>query len=465
MSRSTAVDRRRFLAGTAGAMGTAVFGRLPLGVLAEQAAPPAAQGWDAGRVRHLLPAANDSRFLIKASFDRPLSAPPVLRVGGAAATARMTDTAGEHWQFQASGLAAGRRYTLSLADAGGAGAVRAVAARHLPGNRRPPGALPAALLHLRGRPRRQLRRHRRAERLPAHRNPQPAVAPGAVVHAGRRRRERRPHVLGPPHLAGRRGRGAQSERAHLELRLLRLAVRGKQRGGHERGAADRAGLRHRLPVDAGLLPAGRPRPLGERRRERRDRQLPDPLVPVAARARDAASLLSGVPSRRPAPRRPPLVPAPATAATCRRASARCATAGWPRCSSTTCAGRSPLAGPTAVFVDRQVERWLADRTRDDEVRHLVHAPSNTPSAGAPGSGGEWYPDILDRGERGADDRCAQALLAGGLAAAARPAGAGHRRPTGARPARRQRRPARHRDGADAPGGNGRPERQPDHGGC
>ncbi|MCY4078030.1 MAG: hypothetical protein OXH04_21670, partial [Acidobacteria bacterium] len=119
MSGSTWIDRRRFLAGSAGAMGAAVFGRLPLGLLAEQGAPAAARGWDAGSVRHLLPAANDSRFLVKVSFDRPLAG-PVLRVGGAAATARMTDTAGEHWQFQASGLAPGRRYTLSLADEAGA---------------------------------------------------------------------------------------------------------------------------------------------------------------------------------------------------------------------------------------------------------------------------------------------------------------------------------------------------------
>ena len=309
MNRRTPVDRRRFLAGTAGALGAAVFGRLPLDVLAAQGGPPAAQGWDAGRVRHLLPAANDSRFLVKASFDRPLSAPPVLRVGGAAATARMTDTAGEHWQFQASGLAAGRRYTLSLADAGGAALCEPWPLATFPAPAARPERFRLLFFTCAGRPRRQLHRHRRAERLPADRHPQPAAAPRPRVRARRGGRERRPHVLGPPHLAGGRSRGAQPERAHLELRLLRLAVRGEQRGGHEggRGAADRARLRHGLPVDAGLLPAGRPRPLGERRRERRDRQLPDPVVPVAARARDAAPLLPGVPAGRPAPRRSPLV--------------------------------------------------------------------------------------------------------------------------------------------------------------
>ena len=120
MPKRWPVDRRRFLAGSAGALGAAVFGRLPLDLLAAQAAPPAAQDWDAGRVRHLLPAVSDSRLLLKASFDSPLSAAPTLRVGSTSVTGRMNDTAGEYWQFYAADLEPARRYSLSLADAGGA---------------------------------------------------------------------------------------------------------------------------------------------------------------------------------------------------------------------------------------------------------------------------------------------------------------------------------------------------------
>ncbi|MCY4599431.1 MAG: hypothetical protein OXF27_05885, partial [Acidobacteria bacterium] len=112
-------DRRKFLAGSAGALGAAVFGRLPLELLAEQGAPPPVRDWDAGRVRHLLPAVSDTRLLLKAAFDRTLSAAPTLRVGGISATGRMNDTAGEYWQFYASGLQPGRRYELSLAGADG----------------------------------------------------------------------------------------------------------------------------------------------------------------------------------------------------------------------------------------------------------------------------------------------------------------------------------------------------------
>ncbi len=53
MSKRTCVDRRRFLAGTAGAPGSTFFGRLPLEAMVEQGGPPAAQGWDAGFVCHL----------------------------------------------------------------------------------------------------------------------------------------------------------------------------------------------------------------------------------------------------------------------------------------------------------------------------------------------------------------------------------------------------------------------------
>jgi hypothetical protein len=52
-----------------------------------------------------------------------------------------------------------------------------------------------------------------------------------------------------------------------------------------------------------------------------------------------------------------------------------------------------LAGPSAVYVDREVEKWLVDRTSANGVIHVVHAPSNPPGWTA-GKWGEWYPDVL-----------------------------------------------------------------------
>ena len=83
MTKRMYVNRRRFLAGSAGAMGAAYFGRLPLDAMAQEQAP-ANQEWDAGLVRHILPTGSDSRILLKVSFDRPLSDAPTLRIGTSA---------------------------------------------------------------------------------------------------------------------------------------------------------------------------------------------------------------------------------------------------------------------------------------------------------------------------------------------------------------------------------------------
>jgi hypothetical protein len=52
-----------------------------------------------------------------------------------------------------------------------------------------------------------------------------------------------------------------------------------------------------------------------------------------------------------------------------------------------------LAGPSAVYIDPEVEKWLHARTASPEVTHLVHAPSNPPGWTA-GKWMEWYPDVL-----------------------------------------------------------------------
>ncbi|HEX3162809.1 MAG TPA: hypothetical protein VHQ92_09535, partial [Pseudolabrys sp.] len=52
-----------------------------------------------------------------------------------------------------------------------------------------------------------------------------------------------------------------------------------------------------------------------------------------------------------------------------------------------------MAGPSAVYVDLEVEKWLKARTAATDVAHLVHVPSNPPGWTA-GKWGEWYPDVL-----------------------------------------------------------------------
>jgi hypothetical protein len=110
------MDRRAFLVGT---MGAALLRQWSADVLAQVGAPPPSQSWDAGRLRHLLPTVDASRCLVKASFTEPLAAAPTLTVGSTRTVGRMTDTAGEHWQFRTDGLSPGRRYSLALLDASG----------------------------------------------------------------------------------------------------------------------------------------------------------------------------------------------------------------------------------------------------------------------------------------------------------------------------------------------------------
>ncbi len=54
-----------------------------------------------------------------------------------------------------------------------------------------------------------------------------------------------------------------------------------------------------------------------------------------------------------------------------------------------------LAGPSAVYLDPEVEKWLKARTAAAEVTHVVHVPSNPPGWTA-GKWGEWWPDVLGR---------------------------------------------------------------------
>ena len=98
-------------------MGAAVLGSLQPILLHRKRRRPVRRIWDAGQVQHLLPTVSDTRILIKASFAKPLTGTPVLRIGGSTFRGRMNDTEGRFWQFHATGLQPGRRYSLSLLGA------------------------------------------------------------------------------------------------------------------------------------------------------------------------------------------------------------------------------------------------------------------------------------------------------------------------------------------------------------
>ncbi len=79
----------------------------------------AREDWNAGELRHVLPAAGHDRLLVKASWRQPLARPPQLRVGSRRVAGVPTDTSGEFFRFHAAGLEPEHRYELQFHDAAG----------------------------------------------------------------------------------------------------------------------------------------------------------------------------------------------------------------------------------------------------------------------------------------------------------------------------------------------------------
>lgn len=65
-----------------------------------------------------------------------------------------------------------------------------------------------------------------------------------------------------------------------------------------------------------------------------------------------------------------------------------------------CAGYLSLRGELAGLVPDEVEAWLLRRTQHADVRQLVHVPGH-PFGWTAGKWREWYPDVADTGEGGA----------------------------------------------------------------
>ena len=177
------IDRRKFLRGSAGA---ALALGLPDDLIAQAATATApASSWDAGGVRHLLPAVSDTRMLIKASFDAPMAdAPTLMSAAHPCAAAWATRAASIGTSMPPTSHRAART---AVAHRGARrAAMRAVGAFDLSGPRRAAGAVPFADLHLRGRPRGpQIPPRRDAQSVAAARAefaPQAVVANGDQVY-------------------------------------------------------------------------------------------------------------------------------------------------------------------------------------------------------------------------------------------------------------------------------------------
>jgi hypothetical protein len=121
------LGRREFLAGSAGAAALGMLG------WPQSSAAQSPVAWDQGQLTHLIPVANHDRFLIKASFQAPLSDAPRLIVNAKPVAGVQTDRQGRFWRFDAQSLQPDTGYDLRITDAGGAPLCAAWPLRTFPG--------------------------------------------------------------------------------------------------------------------------------------------------------------------------------------------------------------------------------------------------------------------------------------------------------------------------------------------
>jgi hypothetical protein len=383
------MNRRDFLRSTS----AAAFGLgMPSELFAQSVSAPtsSSETWDAGKVLHILPQASATRILVKASFKEPLASAPSLQVGETAVRGRMSDTRGEFWQFHIADLQPGRRHTLSLRDTTGRSLCQPWELSTFPGRDERPQHTRILFFTCAGG-------HEALKFLPsAVRNrlfrralsfqPDAAIANGDHIYwdqlapfAGR---YNTPEAVG---LAGGR-----FDRSGVVL------------GSDNENILKRIGSAQIVSIyktDFRSVPMFF---IQDDHDYFDNDDADDNLVTLPPSwfmlqlARTTQSLY--YPEFLPDAARP--LGLPWSAATDR-------VGGVSECFGTLRYGRllevllydirrtQTLAGPSAVYVDVEAERWLKARTAATDVAHLIHAPSNPPGWSA-GKWGEWYPDVLGR---------------------------------------------------------------------
>ena len=386
----TPIERRDFLRASSA---LALSAMIPADLFAQSASarPPPDTRWDAGTLRHLLPTVSDTSMLIKASFAAPLDAEPRLRVGDVTVRGRMGDTRGEHWHFHATNLAPARRYPMSLVDGRGKALCQPWQLSTFP----PPGERPdrfRLLIYTCGGG------HEIHKFLPTEvRNrllrrglsfqPDAMVANGDHVYWD---------LLAP---VGSRLLGGSPEAVQAAGSFDRSAI---VLGGDNESVLKRAAGPQIVPVYGTDFRSTPVFFLQDDHDYFDNDEATDEVVTfppshfMVQLARTTQSLY--YPEFLPDSARPLGLP-------CSSAADR--VAGVSESFGTVRFGRlaeillydirrtQTMAGPSAVYLDAQVEKWLTARIASKDVTHVVHVPSNPPGWTA-GKWGEWYPDVLGR---------------------------------------------------------------------
>jgi hypothetical protein len=336
-----------------------------------------------------LPTANDTQLLIKVSFNEPLSDAPTLLTDDASVRGRMSDTRGEHWHFHATDLKPNRPHQLSLVGAKGRALCQPWELATLPGPDERPTQFRVLFFSCAGGheamkylpPAVRTRLFRRALSF----QPQAAVANGDHVYWD----------LLSPLTSKRLGASADAE-----------GIAGKfDRAGVVLGGDNETVLKRAAGPQISSIYGGEFRSVpmffiqDDHDYFDNDEATDDiitfpPTYFMLQLARATQQMY--YPEFLPDVGRPRGLPWSSAADRVSGVSESFGTIRYGRLAEVLLYDirrTATLAGPSAVYVDREAEKWLMSRMAATEVAHVVHAPSNPPGWTA-GKWGEWYPDVL-----------------------------------------------------------------------
>jgi hypothetical protein len=386
------MDRRDFHRGS---LGAAILAGRSADSFAQSGSRAADHAWDAGQVRHVLPTVSDTQFLVKVSFTKPLTGAPTLRVGASKFRGTVNDTEGSFWQFHVTGLQPGKRYSLSLASANGRRLCEPWELATFPPRTSQPESFRVLFFTCAGGP----------DGISV--SGPDALTSGNLPTAIRNRLLRRALSFQPQAAV------ANGDHVYWDLHTPRIPP--ERRDYTREKSFDRSALVFGNKNETVLKLAAGPQIVpvyGTDFRstpvfflqddhdyfdndEALDEIITFPPVWFQLQLARATQKLY-YPEFLPDESRPRALPWGSMGDGA--VSESWGTLRYGRLAEVLLYDvrrMCTLAGPSAVFVDPEVERWLMARSSSPDVTHLVHAPSN-PIGWTAGKWMEWYPDVLDR---------------------------------------------------------------------